>query len=103
MAEHEKFWCAIDKDEKVLVYFLETDLQKLSPRNYHYWMAMYYATLCNGIYFGCTELYQELDIPPENLENFGPILFHAAYNCLRRAQFMDVPDGRFPHRRVRHR
>lgn len=94
MAEHEKFWCAIENDENALVYFLESDLQKISPRNYLYWMAMYYATLCNGIYFGCTELYKELDIPPATLETFGPILFHAAYNCLCRAQFMDVPDVR---------
>lgn len=95
MAEHEVFWSQnVERDRACLVYSNPSKLQSLLPRDYYYWMAMYYATLCNGVYFGSTELMDELDFSPLELQSLGPHFFNAAYDCLFRAQFMDVPDIR---------
>lgn len=95
MNEHERFWNdQVSTDLLCLVYFKPSKLQSSLPRDYYLWMSMYYTTMCNGIYFGSTELKDELDFSVVQLHELGPIFFRAAYECLCRAQFMDIPDIR---------
>lgn len=95
MKEHEIFWKKyVSEDLACLIYFKPSKLQSCLPRDYYFWMAMYYAAICNGIYFGSGELMDELDFSVQELQSLGPHFFKAAYDCLSRAQFMDIPDIR---------
>lgn len=95
MNEHEVFWNEhVIHERDTLIYFKPSSLQISLPRDYYFWMAMYYTTICNGIYFGSKELKDELDFSEGEIQSLGPLFFRAAYDCLCKAQFMDVPDIR---------
>ena len=95
MNEHEQFWNDhVKGDSSCLVYFNPSKLQSKNPKDYYFWMAMYYATICNGIFFGSKELEEKLNYTREELQDLGPMFFRAAYECLCRAHFMDFLDIR---------
>lgn len=93
--EHETFWNEhVIKEPACLVYTNPSKLQSELPRDYYFWMALYYGTLCNGIYFGSEQLKDELNFTCQELQTLGPKLFTAAQDCLWKAQFMTYPDIR---------
>lgn len=93
--EHETFWNEhVKENPACLVYSKYSSLQSDLPRDYYFWMALYYGTLCNGIYFGSEQLKDELKFTSCELQTLGPKLFTAALDCLYRAQFMSYPDIR---------
>lgn len=93
--EHETFWNEhVADDPACLVYSRLSKLQTELPRDYYFWMALYYGTLCNGIYFGSEQLKSELNFSEHELKTLGPKLFTAAYDCLCRAEFMSHADVR---------
>lgn len=96
MREHEEFWNGhVEQEPACLLYHKPSKIQSKQPRDYYFWMALYYATICNGIYFGSIELKDDLNFSVQELQSLGPKFFRAAHDCLCRAHFMDSPDIRF--------
>ncbi|KAA8915551.1 hypothetical protein TRICI_002290 [Trichomonascus ciferrii] len=95
LEEHNAFWeDQIPSDIQCINYLLPSGFQEQTPRDYYFWMALYYAVLCTGVYFGHDQLKIYSTFSDTEAENIPSVLFRASYDCLHRADFMNFPDLR---------
>jgi hypothetical protein len=95
LEEHNAFWeDQVPSDIQCINYLLSSRFQQQSPRDYYFWMALYYAVLCTGVYFGHDQLMISSVFTDKVVESIPRVLFRASYDCLHRADFMNSPDLR---------
>jgi Centromere DNA-binding protein complex CBF3 subunit B len=94
--EHDKFWqTEVSDDRNSLNYWKQSKMQSEEPRDYYYWMALYYVVLCSGLYFCPEEEFSsKLPFSSADLQILPRTFFLASYDCLHRADFMNAPDIR---------
>lgn len=97
LEEHTIFWDEqVPNDTQCLNYLSPSRFQQQQPRDYYFWMALYYAVLCTSVYFGHDQLMIDSVLTTSNneIESIPRVLFRASFDCLHRADFMNFPDLR---------
>lgn len=90
LRDHDRFWMAyVIKDRSSLNYQASSAVLARDPKDYYYWMSLYYINLANGLFFG-----REYLNVSEYSEDVPRLLFNAALSCLHKAGFLLTPDIR---------
>lgn len=93
MADHASFWGPFRGS---LFELLQNRVHAGSDLDFNYWMSLYYAMLCTGVYFGADNLRDELQtqLTNELLLELPKVFFHASLTSLRKTSFLERPDIR---------
>ncbi|QPG74543.1 hypothetical protein FOA43_001874 [Brettanomyces nanus] len=95
MEDHERFWKSADNMNHSLWEVVQNYKEnKESTLDVKYWLSLYYAMLCVGVYFSVDRLSGQYPYTTEEMAELPRTLFKASLECLEETRFVERADIR---------
>lgn len=95
--EHDSFWKNyVLENRDVLFFSKRNQLLDNGPRDYYYWLSLYYIMIGIGIYFGYDlfESYPTFCFTSGEMMTLPSLFFQMSMDCLLKAEYSRIPDIR---------